>query len=268
VRPLGRVRSNALRPAGVDLCRRGGPAREWAAVRVLFVHHDPNSGDGHVGRAFEALGAEVVRHQVCREPGSPTGSPAFPDPTSFDRVVVFGSRWSVDDAAVAHWVEPELEMLRVADRAGVPVLGLCFGGQLLATALGGSVGRTDHPEIGWLTIDVNDAGEAAGIETGPWLQWHFDRFTVPPDATELARTVAGPQAFSQGPHLGLQFHPEADREVLQGWMVDDLDQLEAAGLDPASLLEGAGRHRADGSERARRLVARFAGEGAARPTRR
>lgn len=226
-------------------------------MRVLFVHHDANSGDGHVGRAFAELGAEVVTHQVCAAPSSPVGSPVFPDPSGLDRIVLFGSRWSVDDPQVAHWVEPEVGFIRQADSAGIPILGLCFGGQVLAAALGGTVGRTEYPEIGWFDVDVNDAGAAAGIETGPWLQWHFDAFTVPPGGTELARSRAGAQAFALGPHLGLQYHPEADRNVLEGWMVDDLDQLAAAGLDPDALLAGADAHFDAAAERARRLVHRF-----------
>ena len=228
-------------------------------MRVLFVHHDANSGDGHVGRAFSALGAELIVHQVCNGPGDPTGSTTFPDPTDVDHVVLFGSRWSVDDPQVAHWVEPEIDFIRAADRAGVPVLGLCFGGQILSVALGGTVGRTEHPEIGWMAVEVNADGRAAGIEAGPWLQWHFDAFTVPPGATELARSGAGAQAFRSGPHLGLQFHPEADRSVLEGWMVDDLDQLVGAGLDADGLLAGADRFHDDAAARARRLVDRVRG---------
>ncbi len=241
-------------------------ARDSGTVRVLFVHHDANSGDGHVGRAFDGMGAEVVTHQVCAEPSSPVGSPVFPDlvepvaggdGAAFDRIVVFGSRWSVDDPQVAHWVEPEIRFLQRAVADGVPILGLCFGAQILATALGGTVGRTEHPEIGWFDVDVNDVGAVAGIESGPWLQWHFDAFTVPPGATELARSRAGPQAFALGPHLGLQYHPEADRSVLEGWMVDDLDQLVDVGLDADVLLAGADEHFDAAAARARRLVRRF-----------
>lgn len=231
-------------------------------MRVLFVHHDANSESGHVGRGFEEAGCEVVVHRVCAEPGNPKGSSDFPDPSSVDRIVLFGSRWSVDDPQVGHWVGPEIDFLRRADRAGVGVLGLCFGGQVLAVALGGSVGRTGHPEIGWFDVEVNDHGRAAGIETGPWLQWHFDSFTVPPRATELARSPAGAQAFGAGAHLGLQFHPEADREVLEGWMSADLDQLVAAGLDAEGLLTGADRHHAAAADRARRLVRLVMGSGA------
>lgn len=239
-------------------------------VRVLFVHHDANSGDGHVGRAFREAGAEITVHRVCVEPGSPTGSTTFPDPRPYDHVVLFGSRWSVDDPQVAHWVEAEIELLRAADRVGVPVLGLCFGGQILAVALGGAVGRADHHEIGWLTVEVNPAGVEAGIETGPWLQWHVDAFTVPPGATELACSSAGAQAFRAGPHLGLQFHPEADREVLEGWMVDDLDQLVATGTDPTRLLAEAELHHPEAADRAHRLIGRVldAASAGGRPDRR
>ncbi len=112
----------------------------------------------------------------------------FPDPIGFDRIILFGSRRSLDDPQIAHWVEPEIEFLQGAERSAVPVLGLCFGAQILSVALGGTVGRTEHPPIRWLVVDVNGAGRAAGIEVGPWLQWHSDAFRVPSGATELARS--------------------------------------------------------------------------------
>ena len=197
-------------------------------------------------------------HQVCNGPGDPTGSTTFPDPGDVDHVVLFGSRWSVDDPQVAHWVEPEIDFIRAADRAGVPVLGLCFGGQILSVALGGTVGRTEHPEIGWMAVEVNDDGRAAGIEAGPWLQWHFDAFTVPPGATELARSGAGPRR--SGPVRTSGCSSTRSRPGgARGWMVDDLDQLVGAGLDAGGLLAGADRFHDDAAVRARRLVDRVRG---------
>lgn len=219
-------------------------------MRALHVHHDANSLPGLVGEALSERGVESVVHQVCVGPG-PEGSTAFPDPSRFGLVVLYGSRWSVYDGQVAHWVEPELEFIRDADHAGVPVLGLCFGGQILSTALGGSVAPTAHPEIGWFEVEPADRA----IERGPWLQWHFDAFTVPGGACELARSAAGPQAFRLRANLGLQFHPEADRAVLEAWLTDDQDQLEEAGLDADALLAGADLHSDDARARARRLVA-------------
>jgi len=198
-------------------------------VRALLVHHDANSRPGLGGAALADRGVSLTPHQVCESADGPEGSTEFPDPSPYDLVVLFGSRWSVYDDRVAHWVRPELDFVRAADAAGAMVLGLCFGGQLLATALGGTVAPTAHPEIGWMTVEpTGDAGPGdPTIERGPWLQWHFDAFTVPPGARELARSVAGPQAFRAGRHLGLQFHPEADRSVLEAWILDDLDELVA-----------------------------------------
>ena len=55
------------------------------------------------------------------------------------------------------------------------------------------------------------------VPAGPWLEWHYERFCTPPGATELARTADAPQAFRLGPHLGVQFHPEATVEIVEGW---------------------------------------------------
>lgn len=216
------------------------------------MHHDPNSLPGLVGRVLDERDVLAVTHQVCHTPGSPTGSTEFPDPTGFDLVVVYGSRWSVDDPDTAHWVQPELEMLRAADAADVPVLGLCFGGQLLSAAHGGEVGRAPEPEVGW--FEVEPVSDTSGIERGPWLQWHFDRFTVPEGAELLATSSVGPQAFRLRRNLGLQFHPEADRAVIAAWFDDDLDQIQDLGLDPTELLVEADRQREDALGRAAQLV--------------
>jgi GMP synthase-like glutamine amidotransferase len=221
-------------------------------MRALHVHHDPNSLPGLIGQALSERDVRAVVHQVCSSPGSPVGSPGFPDPTGFDLVVVYGSRWSVDDPDTAHWVQPELDMLRAADAADVPVLGLCFGGQLLSAAHGGGVERAPGPEVGW--FEVEPVSDTSGIERGPWLQWHFDRFAVPDGAELLATSAVGPQAFRLRRNLGLQFHPEADRAVIAAWFDDDLDQIEGLGLDPDELLAEADRQRAAALERAARLV--------------
>ncbi|MFM7068514.1 MAG: type 1 glutamine amidotransferase, partial [Actinomycetes bacterium] len=170
-------------------------------MRALFVHHDPNSVDGLLGESFTRCGATIRSHQVCDTPHSPAGRTEFPDPTDFDAVVVFGSRWSVCDPDCAHWVEPEVAMLRAADAAGVAVLGCCFGGQILAAALGGTVAPTAHSEIGWMEVEPlplagDDRRFDGWVTAGPWLQWHGDAFTVPSGAVELATSAAGPQAFA------------------------------------------------------------------------
>ncbi|MBU2667331.1 gamma-glutamyl-gamma-aminobutyrate hydrolase family protein [Actinoplanes bogorensis] len=127
-----------------------------------------------------------------------------------------GAPWSTyDHALIGSWVRPEMEQLRRADAAGVPVLGICFGGQLLAAAHGGSVARSPRPEIGWTDLRTDDE---AVVPAGPWFEWHYDRWTLPPGAVEVARNDAASQAFVLRRNLALQFHPELTPAMLDGWL--------------------------------------------------
>jgi GMP synthase-like glutamine amidotransferase len=128
--------------------------------------------------------------------------------------VSLGSERSADDLTHA-WIGRELEWLRTADRSGTSILGLCFGGQALAVALGGGVARASLPERGWVTVSTC-CPEL--ISAGPWLAWHDDVIELPPRAQLLAHNDSGPQAFRVGRHLGLQFHPEATAQILHDWI--------------------------------------------------
>ena len=97
----------------------------------------------------------------------------------------------------------------------VPVLGVCFGGQLLAQVLGGTVTRAIRPEIGWRAVQSDDPDR---IPEGPWLVWHEDAFTAPPGAEALARTDVSLHAFVAGIHTGVQFHPEVTKEIVGHWV--------------------------------------------------
>jgi len=156
-----------------------------------------------------------------------------------------------DDAAVA----AELALLERAVARGVPVLGLCFGGQVLAAALGGRVERAPVPELGWVEIDTDDA---ARVPAGPWLEWHFDRFAIPPGGHEIARSAGGSQAFRLGPHLGVQFHPEATVEIVERWARLHGRLLPGLGIaDAAALLDASPQRREAAAAAAFRLFDAF-----------
>ena len=97
-------------------------------------------------------------HQVVPEDRfhSPAVDTEFPDPADFDVVVALGAAWSAYDDTLHSWLLPELQLLRDAHRAQFPVLGVCFGGQLLAAAHGGSVALAAQPEIGWYDVQSDD----------------------------------------------------------------------------------------------------------------
>ncbi len=137
------------------------------------------------------------------------------------------------------------------------MLGLCFGGQMLARVIGGEVYRSDDSEIGWLPVRSSDPSL---IPEGPWFQWHFDTFTLPPTAKVIADSPVGLQAFVAGRSLGLQFHPEVTTEIMDDWVRVYAHELEGDGVDPGALLEET-VERANESERmARQLFDRFLAE--------
>jgi GMP synthase-like glutamine amidotransferase len=142
---------------------------------------------------------------------------ALPDPTAYAFVVSLGHDAAAYETHLPA-VAAELELLRSAIAADVPVLGLCFGGQALAAALGATVERAPTAELGWREIVTDDP---VLVPAGPWLEWHYDRFCTPPGAVEVARSADAPQAFRTGPHLGVQFHPEATVEIVTDWAQSD-----------------------------------------------
>jgi GMP synthase-like glutamine amidotransferase len=159
-----------------------------------------------------------------------------PDPGDFSFVVSLGSERSAMDSEPA-WIGHEIAALRRAVEAEVPVLGLCFGAQALSVALGGGVRPLEQPEIGWIAVESFDEA----IPIGPWLQYHYELMALPPGAQELARSPAGAAAFRSGPHLGVQFHPEADGPLSDLWARID-PSLPAAGITPAQLAAQSAVH--------------------------
>jgi len=187
---------------------------------------------------------------------SPDVTAVFPDPGGYDAIVFFGSAWSVyDEDTVGSWIGDEIAVARSAMDLGVPVLGICFGGQMLAAAVGGSVSRAPAPEIGWSMVDTSIPGL---IDAGPWFQWHFDRFTVPAGVPVLARSALADQAFRVGRTLGLQFHPELTSAVLECWLDNGgAGQLAASGVDAGALLQQTRSLESVSALRAHELVRRF-----------
>ncbi|GAA4538965.1 type 1 glutamine amidotransferase [Pseudonocardia xishanensis] len=123
-----------------------------------------------------------------------------------DLVVVMGSAHAAYDDSLP-WLAAELDFLR---RSTAPVLGVCFGGQALSRALGGTVARAARPERGFVDL-------RGDLPAHRWMEFHYDAFTLPPGAELVARNETGIQAFRHGPHLGLQFHPEITTDVFATW---------------------------------------------------
>jgi GMP synthase-like glutamine amidotransferase len=153
----------------------------------------------------------------------------------------------------------ERRLLREGVERGVPVFGICLGGQLLAHALGGEVMPAEEPERGWIEIEPLDgAGEdpifglleqATGV-----YQWHDDVFEPPPGSRVLATSAVAPnQAFRvDGTDAwGIQFHPETTPELWELWIARHPNEVRAAGVDVDAMRAAVYR----GAERSRQFCA-------------
>ncbi|MGH2679544.1 MAG: type 1 glutamine amidotransferase [Actinomycetota bacterium] len=217
-----------------------------ARLRVLVLQHEEPTPPGHVtgwlaehDASVETLRIDIDDREV--------------DPTRYDLIVSLGSEFAAFDDTNP-FVPREAWLMRTAIDADVPVLGLCFGGQMLARVLGGEVYRGTRSEIGWLPVTSHDPEL---VPEGPWFQWHFDSFTVPPGATLIAESDAGPQAFVAGRSLGLQFHPEVTTEIMDDWVREYRHELDADGVAPDALLEETKRRAGESRRMALQLFDRY-----------
>lgn len=194
-------------------------------MRLLVIQQQPDAPAGLLGEWAADRGWTVTTLDAPR-----VG--AWPEPGAFDAVAALGSDRSVH-ASTDAWIAAEIAFLRRAHDARVPVLGICFGAQALAAALGGRVGRSPVIEIGW--YELSERSPALPLE-GEWFEWHEDAFEPPPEASTLGRTSAGVQGFSLDLSVGVQFHPEVTPEIVERWLDGGRAELAQHRIDGDGVL--------------------------------
>lgn len=218
-------------------------------LKALILQHEEPTPPGYLAEWLEKQGADVDVFRIDLDGD-------VPDPKDYDMVASLGSEFAAFDDTKP-FIPREAALLREALDADVPVLGLCFGGQLLARVAGGKSFRSERAEIGWAPVKSNDPDL---IPEGPWFNWHFDSFTLPPGAKLIAETEAGPQAYVIGRSLGLQFHPEVTPEIMDSWVRAYRHELDGDGVDPDALLEETHRIASEVRKRSEHLFSRFVTE--------
>ncbi len=209
-----------------------------ATGRVVVVCHTPTEGPAVLGELLAAAGREVVT--VRSDLGEP-----LPEPAGLGGVVCMGGPQNVDEPERWPFLETVVDWLGAVVPAGVPTIGVCLGGQLVAAALGATVAPGPRFEMGWLPLAVTSAGRAdpvVGHFAGgrPTLQWHGRGFSLPEGCRNLAGTPSFPvQAFRAHRALALQFHPEVDARLLESWLSDPgaEPEIAAAGWTVPALRE-------------------------------
>ena len=215
-----------------------------SAPAVLVLQHVAVERAARIVTALES-GAGAAIRTVAVYGGEPV--PRSLD--GIDALVVMGGPMGVYEADRHPFLHDERRLIELAIASSVPTLGICLGSQLVASALGAPVAPGPAKEIGWYEVSTRDAATQdplfAGAPRGfTALHWHGDVFAPPAGAVSLARSARTEhQAFRWGDSTwGLLFHLEVDPAQVEAMVATFSDELAAAGIDPAAILDPAPRH--------------------------
>jgi GMP synthase (glutamine-hydrolysing) len=167
-----------------------------------------------------------------------------------DILITLGGPVGAYERADYPWIDDEMELLRRHLDTGRPLLAICLGAQILAQMLGARVFK-GTTEIGWAPIELTGAGYRSVLgRTGeqgiPVLHWHGDTFDLPTGAQRLASTAqCENQAFSIGPALAVQFHPEVRARDFERWLICNTGQIAAMSEHSVASLRKQARLHAD-----------------------
>jgi len=183
---------------------------------IAIFRHSPGEGPGYFATFLDRHSLPWTMFRVD------DGVPPPPTPDEFSGLCFMGGPMSVNDDLP--WIPETLELIRKADSCGIPILGHCLGGQLMAKAFGATVTRNPVKEIGWGQVEATDAGAQVaaewldGVQRFEAFHWHGETFTLPQDATRILTSAhCENQAFVRGPHLGMQCHIEMTDTMIRSW---------------------------------------------------
>jgi GMP synthase (glutamine-hydrolysing) len=210
-------------------------------MQVVAVHQEERSSLDSLEPPVHERGHELLHWQAWRDP-----PPA--ELASAGAVIVLGGLANPDQTHELPWLGREKDELARLVSAGTPVLGICLGAQLLASALGAPVRRLALPEVGWWPVETTTTAASdpvlAALPTRfRAFEWHDYAFDLPPGATLLARSERSPhQAARLAPHAwALQFHLEVGPGTIGWWTVEGADELEAKGVARAEIMRDTAR---------------------------
>jgi GMP synthase-like glutamine amidotransferase len=227
---------------------------------LLVVQHEADTGPGWFAGWLADSGLRLdIAHPYRGE--------LLPDLDGYEGLLVLGGAMGPADDDRCPWLPGTRALMAGAVERGLPTLGICLGGELLALACGGTVARgRQGPELGVLPFQLRPEAASDPLfsvlpPTAAVLQWHWEEIAqLPPGAVWLGASDAYPhQAFRIGAAAwGVQGHPEVTADIAAAWAREDSPLLLEAGRDPASLVAEVRNAEAMLVETWRPLAGRFA----------
>jgi len=195
-------------------------------MRAHYLQHVPFEGLGSIEPWLRTAGYRISRTAFFE-------SSALPDANDIDLLVIMGGPMSANDEATLPWLVDEKVFVRAVIESGKPVLGICLGAQLIASAMGARVYPNPAKEIGWFPVQGVTAGGAFTFDFPPSTEvfhWHGETFDLPSGARLMARSeTCKHQAFQLGGSvIGLQFHLETTAESARAIVDHCGDELIAS----------------------------------------
>lgn len=209
-------------------------------AKILVIQHNDDDNLNDLAAPFLEAGLEIVQWHAEK-----TAAPVE-SLDGFSGLVSLGAFAGVEDEAETAWMPLERRLIESALAVEMPVLGLCFGSQLLASVAGAEVGKSGSPEVGWYEVEMTEEAATDPLMSvlGPEpevIQYHYDTFNWPasnPDVTILGTANGMNQAFRVGKNAwGTQFHIEMNLPTMLGWIASYPRAFEKAGNVPAEQVE-------------------------------
>jgi GMP synthase (glutamine-hydrolysing) len=221
-------------------------------AKILVIQHNDDDNLNDLAAPFLEAGLEIVQWHAEKTP-APVSSLE-----GFSGLVSLGAFAGVEEEDSVAWMPVERGLIEAALAVEMPVLGLCFGSQLLASVAGAEVGKSGSPEVGWYSVEMTEEAASDPLMSvlGPQpdvIQYHYDTFNWPtspgrmyPELASTANrevTILGTangmnQAFRVGKNAwGTQFHIELNLPTTLGWIATYPRAFEKAGNVPAEQVE-------------------------------
>ncbi len=211
------------------------------------------------GRYAEYLDTNGVESRLVH----PYSGAEIPADDTWDAILVGGTPISAYDADDHEFLRTELAFLREAINQDVACLGVCCGGQILASLLGGSARPQGYRELGVYEVEVVEDTAADPLLAGlpsrfPVFHWHGDTFDPPPDGVVVVRGLdGGQQSFRRGRQVGVQFHLETSAAEAAAWVEAYDDELQEFGGSADVIVQRCADTQAARFHLADRLMANF-----------